>query len=62
MAKPILKPGAIAPDSGQYIEVGPRGGRQSTTEITSTEGNRLPPTPKPGHGWQLTDPTKHKGK
>ena len=54
------KPGAPTPESGQYIEVGPRGGINSDTEITSISGKPMPPTSKPGRSWQLVDPTKHK--
>lgn len=56
--KPILRPGNITPVSGQYEEVGSRGGRTGH-EVTSTEGNPLPPTQEPGHGYDLVDPTKH---
>jgi hypothetical protein len=55
VAKP-LKPGTPAPQSGQYREVGKR------TEITSTQGNPLPPTSRPGTGYVLVDKTKHKSK
>jgi hypothetical protein len=54
-----LNPGTPAPKSGQYGVVGPRGGNQDR-EITSTKGNPLPPTQKPGQGYVLNDPTKHK--
>lgn len=54
-----FKPGEKAPESGQYGLVGSRGGK-TDTEVTSTEGNPLPPTPKPGQGYVLNDPTKHK--
>ncbi len=49
-----LKPGTPAPRSGQY--------RNNSTggEVTGTRGNPLPPTPKPGQGYTLVDPTKHK--
>jgi len=60
MAKFGVKPGSPAPQSGQYVQQGPRGGLQST-EITSTEGNPMPPTSKPSSTWVLVDPTKHKG-
>jgi hypothetical protein len=61
MAKnePILKPGTITPASGQYVVVGPRGGKQGT-EVTSVQGKPLPPTQKPGQGYVLVDPTVHK--
>jgi hypothetical protein len=59
MAKPStpstrrLPPGTPTPVSGQY--------RNSETrqEVTSTQGNPLPPAPK-GSTYNLVDPTKHK--
>ncbi|MCL6605650.1 MAG: hypothetical protein K6T94_22530 [Paenibacillus sp.] len=54
-----LTPGTPAPKSGQYSVVGPRGGDKGR-EVTSTKGNPLPPTQKPGEGYKLVDPTKHK--
>lgn len=56
--KKNLKPGETAPTSGQYVTIGPRGGKGS--EITSTKGHPLPPTPKPNSGYKLVDATKHK--
>jgi len=53
-----LKPGQTATRSGQYEQVGPRGGRTGN-ERTVTRGEPLPPTPKPGMGYRLVDPTKH---
>ncbi len=55
-----LSPGTKAPDSGQYKEVGPRGGNVSDTEVTSTKGKPLPPTSKPGNKYVVVDKTKHK--
>ncbi|WP_454149565.1 YjzC family protein [Microbacterium lacticum] len=52
------RPGQSAPRSGQYEQVGPRGGRTGA-ERTVTRGEPLPPTPKPGMGYLLVDPTKH---
>lgn len=48
-----LPPGTKTPVSGQY--------RNSTTrqEVTSTQGNPLPPGPK-GSTYNLVDPTRHK--
>lgn len=48
-----LPPGTTTPVSGQY--------RNNTTrqEVTSTEGNPLPPGPK-GSTYDLVDQTKHK--
>ena len=53
-----LKPGTPAPSSGQYEEVGPRGGRTGH-EVTSTKGNTLPPTKAAGNGYILVDGTKN---
>ena len=57
MTKPI-KPGTAATRSGQYEIVGPRGGRTGE-ERTVTRGEPLPPTPKPGMGYKMADPTKN---
>lgn len=57
MSKPI-PPGTIATRSGQYEQIGPRGG-STGEERTVTRGEPLPPTPKPGMGYRLVDPTKH---
>lgn len=54
-----LKPGQDAPKSGQYAVVGPRGGKTGS-EVTAVQGKPLPPTQRPGMGYQLVDPTKHK--
>ena len=53
-----MKPGEIAQKSGQYGLIGPRGG-DTGKERTVTRGEPLPPTPKPGMGYKLVDPTKH---
>ncbi|MGB3317669.1 MAG: YjzC family protein [Sphingopyxis granuli] len=53
-----LKPGQTAPRSGQYEQVGPRGGGTGK-ERTVTRGEPMPPTPKPGMGYRLVDKTKH---
>lgn len=53
-----LKPGQTAPKSGQYAQIGPRGGNTGN-ERTVTRGEPLPPTPKPGMSYRLVDPTKH---
>lgn len=49
-----LTPGTLAPKSGQY--------KNPTTgnEVTGVQGKPLPPTPRPGQGYILVDPTKHK--
>ena len=53
-----LKPGQIAPKSGQYQIEGPRGGKGP--ERTVTRGEPLPPTPAPKSSYTLVDPTKTK--
>lgn len=53
-----LKPGSTAPKSGQYQQVGPRGGKGN--EVTSVKGEPLPPTPKKNMSYNLVDPTKNK--
>ena len=49
-----LKPGTPAPKSGQYQNPG------TGDEVTGVKGKPLPPTPRPGQGYKLVDPTKHK--
>ena len=56
--KPKLRSGQTVPRSGQYEIIGPRGGKTGE-EITSVKGKPLPPTPKAGFSYKLTDPTKH---
>lgn len=58
MAAKPLKPGTPAPKSGQYVEVGPRGGSKGN-EVTMPKGHRLPPSEK-GNGYKLVDPSKNK--
>lgn len=60
MAKPTtgLPPGTPAPNSGQYQQTGPRGGKGN--EATVPKGHPLPPTSKPGSSWTLVDPTNNK--
>ena len=58
MGKKTFKPGETAPRSGQYEIVGPQGGRTGK-ERTVTRNEPLPPTPKAGQKFILTDPTKH---
>jgi hypothetical protein len=53
------KPGQKTPASGQYIPVGPRGGK-GKNEVTSVKNKPLPPTPKPNQHWELVDATKNK--
>jgi hypothetical protein len=60
MAK-TLKPGEIAPRSGQYEILGPRGG-ETGAERTVTRDEPLPPTPGPNQRYRLVDPTHTKPK
>jgi hypothetical protein len=59
MSKKPMKPGTIAPHSGQYGVVGPRGG-ETGKEVTVVKGEPLPPATKPGMGYILNDATKNK--
>lgn len=58
MSDQILRPGERTQTSGQYREVGPRGG-SAGPEITSVAGKPLPPSSGPGRGYVLVDPTQH---
>ena len=52
------KPGEKAPASGQYQEIGPRGGRGR--EVTSVIDKPLPPTTRSNSTYDFVDPTKNK--
>lgn len=52
--KKTFSPGEKAPKSGQYINT------RTKTEVTVTQGEPLPPTPKKNQKYILVDPTKHK--
>jgi hypothetical protein len=56
--KKKYRPGEQAPRSGQYEIVGPRGGKTGK-ERTFVRGEPMPPTPKKGQTFVITDPTKH---
>jgi hypothetical protein len=59
MSKPKgLKPGQPTPASGQYQQIGPKGGKGH--EVTAVKGEPLPPTTKPGSTYKLVDPSKNK--
>jgi len=46
------KPGEIAPDSGELVEVGPRGGKVEDGRRTVIErGERIPPTSESGNAF-----------
>lgn len=52
------KPGQSAPYSGQYAEVGPRGG-DTGREVTGVKGKTLPPTQGSGNSFVLVDPSNN---
>ena len=58
MNKPV-KPVVRAPRSGQYEELGPRGGRTGH-EVMISKGERVPPACHPGGGFTVLGPTKNK--
>jgi hypothetical protein len=44
------RPGQVAPDSGELVEVGPRGGKVEGGRVTVIErGERIPPTSEEGN-------------
>lgn len=53
-----LRPGTKAPASGQYQEIGPKGGKKG--EVTVSKGEIMPPTGQPGSSFTLVDPSKNK--
>ena len=53
-----IKPGIVAPKSGQYLEVGSRGGARR--EVTAVKGRPLPPPSAKGSTYILVDATKNK--
>ena len=57
MVDKTYRPGTTAPRSGQYEQLGPRGGKTGV-ERTVVKGEPLPPTPRQGMGYRLVDPTK----
>jgi len=53
-----LSPGSKAPQSGQYQQIGPRGGKGK--EVTVVKGEPMPPAPQKGTTYKIVDPTKNK--
>jgi hypothetical protein len=49
-----FNPGEKAPVSGLYELIGPRGGHTGK-ERTVVRGEVLPPTPKPGMGYEISE-------
>ena len=58
MSNTTYKPGQTAPPSGQYVMVGPRGGR-TKVERTVVKNEPLPPTLSAGQKYVLVDRTKN---
>lgn len=56
---PVVRPGSPAPASGQYREVGPRGGNAGR-EVTVPKDSKMPPTTAPGRQYVLVDRTDNK--
>lgn len=49
----LIKPGTDNQPSGDYKEVGPRGGEVSKPRTVHIDkGDRLPPTQEPGNKWK----------
>ncbi len=55
-----LRPGSRAPFSGQYQERGPRGGDVGGREVTSEQGETLPPTTESNRTYVLVDRSDNK--
>ncbi|HVJ66599.1 MAG TPA: hypothetical protein VM510_01375 [Caulifigura sp.] len=53
-----IKPGEKTPASGQYRELGPRGGKM--IEKTMIKGHKVPPTETKGATYKLVDRTHNK--
>lgn len=53
-----IRPGQKTPASGQYQEIGPRGGKGG--EVTSVKGERMPPTTQKGATYTLVDRSNNK--
>jgi hypothetical protein len=54
-----FKPGDVAPVSGLYELIGPRGG-DTGKERTAVKGDTLPPTPKPGMTYKISERAHNK--
>jgi hypothetical protein len=59
MMKKNLKPGEVAPGSGLYELIGPRGGHTGK-ERTAVKGEVLPPTPKAGMEYEISERAHNK--
>ena len=54
MKKPLYKPGEVPKKTGEYIEVGPRGGEVGDSKQITLDDktDKLPPTSDKGHKWK----------
>jgi hypothetical protein len=57
--KKRLSPGEVAPVSGLYEIIGPRGGHTGV-ERTVPKGDVLPPTPEPGMSYEISERAHNK--
>lgn len=49
----LIKPGTDNKPAGTYKEVGPQGGQVPKPRVVKIDqGDRLPPTQKPGRKWE----------
>ncbi len=56
MAEELHNPGIDNLPAGEYIEVGPRGGKVPGGRVVHIDkGDRLPPTSTKGHKWELEE-------
>ena len=54
-----FKPGEIAPDSGELIEVGPRGGKvEDGRRVVIERGETVPPTSEAGNQFRYKKGSK----
>lgn len=54
----IVRPGEVIGRSGEYVEVGPRGGKHN--EVTLVRGKTAPPTNTPKSHFALVRPAKNR--
>ncbi|MDC7248454.1 MAG: YjzC family protein [Sphaerochaetaceae bacterium] len=49
----LIPPGTDDQKPGKYVETGPRGGKvKNPRKVEIDQGDRLPPTQKPGRKWK----------
>lgn len=56
----LQKPGQKPTNPGEYLEVGPQGGKVEDPRKVTIEPKdpKLPPTQEPGHKWKRVGPPK----